>query len=85
MKIKVKHFYQNMTGLRVYPGEYDASDPALDGKAEYLVENGHAEVISSAPEVNGVKAKIAPPPADDDDSSEDDEETKKVKRTSKKG
>lgn len=52
MKIEVLHNYggRNTNERRIPPGVYEADDERLFGLADYLVENGHAVVITE-PEV----------------------------------
>lgn len=47
MRIRVNHNYggKPTNNLRIRPGVYDASDPALFGLADYLVQHGHAEFV----------------------------------------
>lgn len=49
MKVRVLHTYgsQRLTGgQHIQPGEYDWEDKALFNLARYLVDNGHAEIVS---------------------------------------
>jgi hypothetical protein len=47
MRIKVYHNYGGWAtnDRRIFPGIYDIDDDALFGVGEYLVTNGHAEVV----------------------------------------
>lgn len=49
MKLRVLHGYRVAFGQQIEAGEYDAADPALFGRADYLVANRHAEIIPDAP------------------------------------
>jgi hypothetical protein len=47
MKIRVLHGWMGDTSQVILKGDYDASDPRLFGKADYLIQNRHAEVIEA--------------------------------------
>ena len=57
MKIKLDKHYQDIDGVRLAPGEHEVADSL----GRYLVEHGHAEDITPAPQP---KAKPAPKKAD---------------------
>ena len=48
MKIRVLHGWIGDTSQTILKGDYDADDPRLFGKADYLVRNRHAEVAPDA-------------------------------------
>lgn len=47
-RIHVLHGWRGDTAQVILKGDYDAEDPRLFGKADYLVANRHAEVIEDA-------------------------------------
>lgn len=59
MRIKVKTFWQDVRGRKVEAGEYDAGDLA-NNLAQYLVANGHAEIVSETPAQEAVKENVLP-------------------------
>lgn len=64
MKIILSAYYQNVNGVRIAPGEYEGTDPALHGLAQYLVDTGHAVALAvePAPEVEAIEVELAPEP-----------------------
>lgn len=48
-RIHVFHGWRGDTAQVILKGDYDADDPRLFGKAEYLVANRHAVVTEDAP------------------------------------
>lgn len=65
MKIILSAHYQNVNGVRIAPGEYEGTDPALHGLAQYLVDTGHAVALADepAPEAAPEAAPLADEPA----------------------
>lgn len=70
--IRVLHNYGGAltNERRIAPGDYVDSDERLLGIADYLVENGHAEVIAESPSANDT-AEL--PPVEDGESAAVDE------------
>ena len=64
MKIILSAYYQNVNGVRIAPGEYEVTDPALHGLAQYLVDTGHAVALADepAPEVEAAPIEVEPAP-----------------------
>lgn len=46
MRIKLHDNYQNASGVRLAPGEYDSTDERLQGLAGYLIKTEHASLVS---------------------------------------
>lgn len=44
MRISIPQFWQSAT-VRIEPGEYEMTDPRLNGMGEHLVRTGQAEVL----------------------------------------
>lgn len=47
MYIRIPHFWQSAT-IRIEPGDYEMTDPRLNGMGEHLVRTGQAEVLPEA-------------------------------------
>jgi len=64
VKIILSAYYQNVSGVRIAPGEYEGADPALHGLAQYLVDTGHAVALPDepAPEPPPIEVELAPEP-----------------------
>lgn len=66
MRIQLHDNYQNASGVRLSPGEYDSADERLQGLAMYLLMTDHASIVPDAP-VGDV-----PPRGDESDGEGDD-------------
>lgn len=64
--VRVLHNYGGhvTNDRRIEPGLYSEDDPRLFGAADYLIENGHAELAGMLPDPEPVAEETAPP-ADD--------------------
>lgn len=51
MRISIPQFWQSAT-VKIPPGEYEMTDPRLNGMGEHLVRTGQAEVLPEAEPAN---------------------------------
>lgn len=65
----------NTNGKAIVKGEYKADDPALFGLASYLVEHGHAKLVSGS--LDELPDSPAEPEPEQDDSKKTTSRRKK--------
>lgn len=70
--VRVLHNYGGhvTNDRRIEPGLYSEDDPRLFGAADYLIENGHAELAGVLPDPEPVADETTPPPDDSTDGEE---------------
>lgn len=61
--VRVLHNYGGhvTNDRRIEPGLYSEDDPRLFGAADYLIENGHAELAGVLPDPEPVAEELTPP------------------------
>ena len=66
MRIHLKHRYRGAKTNEqwIEPGDYDANDPAVDGFAQYLIDNDHAVELDLPVKVQPPTVTPSPAPLD---------------------